>query len=732
MPGRGGLSRSLALRGLGGDERLDRGQGDSRRGVGHGVAGFREEIVERIRRDGAPPSLGWLDDLGLEREARKLAHRLVIHEDDRVEGIVAYRVFEDAGHSRLAELESHRGIGTEGDGVAYRELAADRCGDPLGTWPGHHDPSRFGAQGRAPNHARGGEAGEILVTPHAEGGCLFLVGTDRQRHDAADDRCRPSHAGIAAHRSRGLLVGRDGRHLGEGADDGRGAAEEAEVLARPCAHHEVAGEALDVGPLEPRSRVPSRIAVPTVMRATLPPSQGISTVWLPDPQAEVAPNKAIAPVKQDRIWATAAWTIDMKELAAEFIRLKIPADRWTTAFVQVEFIRQEQFRDGTLGPETVVAPLVIHRLQPLPADGDNAGQRLFLEWAQRNTHEITNPSFYQVFGGDLWWAPGTPDPNVVVKQVLLPIPPVPAPVPNPRPGVRPPVMPRVTPPPRTTPAPRPTPARTTPTPPPSFTTGGGAPGFTMPPGMTPAAPMGPMGGWDPNTTGDPNMMGGGSMMMPMAPSFAGGAAAPGAPVQGYTPPPVGNFNPSQLGKVDLWIHDDTAGDGKVYHYKLRYKLRNPLAESNQIDPKLAAQFALTSPDSDWTDYITMRSDKHFFIQGGLYGGTVRFDIFKWQDGIWERQNAVVTPGDMIGTKDKLADFSTGWALVDIRVDSRSSDAKVILADAEGNIGGRERKTDSNSKLYEQLRQKAQEALDARNAAAASAAGAAAGTVPGGR
>src|SRR5205814_5705619 len=63
----------------------------------------------------------------------------------------------------------------------------------------------------------------------------------------------------------------------------------------------------------------------------------------------------------------------------------------------------------------------------------------------------------------------------------------------------------------------------------------------------------------------------------------------------------------------------------------------------------------------------------------------------------------VAPGDEIGATKNGVDFSTGWTLIDFRLDERQGDWQVlIMNNKEGNIVARSFKADRDDELYKGL------------------------------
>jgi hypothetical protein len=172
-------------------------------------------------------------------------------------------------------------------------------------------------------------------------------------------------------------------------------------------------------------------------------------------------------------------------------------------------------------------------------------------------------------------------------------------------------------------------------------------------------------------------------------------------------PPNGEFDPRMAPDPTIgWAHDDTVEPGKSYRYKLRYKIKNPVFQVvNVAQPAaLAAVFAITSPDSGWSQPVTIPPLTRFFV-ASLFNNKVSLEIFRWQNGQLHSTKVNVSPGDLITAKDASGiDYTTGSTLVDITVDpGRDNQPMIIVADPNGNLSRRDFKSDSNDPEYQKMK-----------------------------
>jgi hypothetical protein len=470
-------------------------------------------------------------------------------------------------------------------------------------------------------------------------------------------------------------------------------------------------------------------------------SKGHSNVPAPLP-----PQIAGAPAPQgnqvqavDKIWLTVEGTVQTAKLAESFKKVGIAQGSpfSSTCMFRVILIRQERLLDGSWGPDTEIGPLDISQLVPLPPiDAAPMDQKDYQDFAEKSVVPICTPAFYQVLQGDVWYEPGTKNPNQTLDMVddgfdpkdplaykgdptkLLPSEKKLYDDAKAKQEKTDALRNR-----RNTPQPNNTPQ----IPDPGAPGGGGngnnnggggggggrrgrgmaadprgdEPGLLMPPRISAERPPGVEGGPPPGM---------------MAPQQQPGAAP--------NPLPAGSFDPYAQSEFRVWAHDPTVQAGKTYQYKLRYIISNPVARTvNLCDPqKLAKQFYITSKDSDWTPPVSVESDTNFFAVELKHG--VHFDVFKWKDGSWQMESVTTNPGDMVGTVDTnpqtqvKTDFTTGWTLVDIRDDPSDIANKIlVLVSDNGTVIRKELAIDAHSTPYRQLYQKAMEGKAAAQAGA---------------
>jgi uncharacterized membrane protein YgcG len=446
----------------------------------------------------------------------------------------------------------------------------------------------------------------------------------------------------------------------------------------------------------------------------------------------------------DKNWQTVEAMVPCTALAKAFEDAKIPPELRITCMLRVLLVREEQRRDGTWSEPTTMPSLEITALQDLP---DNAAvpalQDTYKAWAETNTLPICQPAFYQVLQGDVWYEPGTPNPNQANLALLDD-------------GYDP-LHPELF---------KGDPNLLTPKHKeeydeylkhkaaldaaararqqnnrspnsPNIPNGGNGP-----PGNNGSNNGGGTGGYNGGGNGggtgggtgggggrgrrlgdDPQRSNPGDSLRPPGPpgypqspigQYPGGMMPPqGQPGAANTAAsqallPKGSFDPSQQADFPVWAHDDTALAGHTYRYMMKYVISSPVWHStNLCDPqKLANQFSIESAPSAWTDPVNVESDTSFFAVE-VKGKGIHFDIFKWKNGIWQMQTVQqATAGDMIGSPDTAGsktDFTTGWTLVDVRDDPRDTDNRIIVLVSEnGTVKKKELTTDQRSVMYHEL------------------------------
>ena len=129
-----------------------------------------------------------------------------------------------------------------------------------------------------------------------------------------------------------------------------------------------------------------------------------------------------------------------------------------------------------------------------------------------------------------------------------------------------------------------------------------------------------------------------------------GMGVPGMAPSGPVPCPTGPFDPRVLNlAVAGWAHDGTVQPGKIYRYKVRYAMKNPIygAKGLANPPALADTYKVESKDSAWTDEVLIPHRAYYYVaQANADAGKATFDVFTFANGQWNKETFDVKPGDI--------------------------------------------------------------------------------------
>ena len=185
------------------------------------------------------------------------------------------------------------------------------------------------------------------------------------------------------------------------------------------------------------------------------------------------------------------------------------------------------------------------------------------------------------------------------------------------------------------------------------------------------------------------------------------------------------------GKVFVWIHDTSVQPLKIYRYRIRLKLLNPLFMQEKRLPRSrrrdAFEASIPTPWSPWSEPVSTSKVTEFFLTGSVRSsaawqgtstsaGKVLVTVFTRCLGQRVKHTFALTKGQAIGAKvlkrvpnpawqpdqsglqqvdqylHEQADFSTGAVIVDINFNKTISrngiplqTVEVIYADDKGNL-----------------------------------------------
>ena len=465
--------------------------------------------------------------------------------------------------------------------------------------------------------------------------------------------------------------------------------------------------------------------------------------------AEVQP---VAQVGKDIVWITNLYRIPMTELLAAFRDVRLPPDQYNTTVLEITLEREEQMPDGSWGKLTTIRPLPTVQLRPMPADAARVKEKTdHLQWAITNVESIVQPRFYDVLRGDAWAPPGQAAPEVVADADQQP-----ATTeqfdPSKYVDATHEELMKLTPEQRRAVA--------------AYKKkkedeerqnrqkdrggkggkgglgglGGGGGGGLGGGGRGGGGGFGPNdggrsgGGFQDPGAGDPaSGAQRGQREDAPAPGYVPNEGTPGigyqgqgeqqqpeAPAGGQYPLPPGEFDPSRSQGQDIigWAHDDTCEAGKTYRYRVTYKLKSPVWNTqNMTKPQeLAERFAIASKASEWGQPVKVESLSHFWVvRPAFRGESAQVQVFRFSGGQLRTKVFEVSPGDAIGGPDGDVDYGTGWTMVDMPTDARG-ERYVLLMDPHGRLQPRDFRADQADPKYKEMKEQADAAAAAANGA----------------
>jgi hypothetical protein len=388
-------------------------------------------------------------------------------------------------------------------------------------------------------------------------------------------------------------------------------------------------------------------------------------------------------------------------------------------YLEVQLERAEVLPDGKLGPAKLIPQLP----KDAPPVDRKKDPEMFLAWlaAPANQDRVVQPAFYQVVGGDQWGLPGM---QVAVTDLPMGMIPqgfvwvdvdqayqayleVPAAERQAWLLERTPEQRR-----QLTAKAREEELKARP----------------PRPQPQPQQPRTPRGGrnqaQDPRVVGEMYAQASGGAHIPGGPPIGGGGGRPAPVHQPFVPQPMigGQEVAAAPGMMRIWAHDETVEPGRVYVYRLRVIVRNPMyRQDNLADPAVAKTLDLAQGWSDWSEPVTIATNLIMqFADAILNRDQVRFRVWRWQNG---RLNGpmefTASPGDMIGRVDRTpgpaemgmpagqpVDYTTGWSVVDVRRTAGANNARVLLVDEQGRTQTRYLNEDRSNPELRRLEQPA--------------------------
>lgn len=446
---------------------------------------------------------------------------------------------------------------------------------------------------------------------------------------------------------------------------------------------------------------------------------------------------------KDIVWITSLYRIPMTELAASFRDVKIPPDQYNTSVLEITLEREEQLPDGSWGKLTTIRPLPTVQLRPMPSEAARVKEKTdHLQWAIANVVQIVQPPFYQVLRGDPWAAPGQAAPQVVAEAPKDQKPFDPkdwlgktleekkaAGLTNDQIRAIAALEQKM----------KDEEARSRQKDRGGKGTGGKGGMGGMGGGGLGGGGRGGGGGFgpndgdrtgggfqDPGATGDPasGQRGQREDAPPRMPNEGAGIGGqpgqpqPEAPAAGQYPAPPGEFDPSKSQGQDIigWAHDDTCEAGKTYRYRVTYKIKSPVWNTQNMTkpPELANVFWAESDKNktEWGQPVKVESLSHFWVvRPSFKGESAQVQVFRFIGGQLRTKVFDVAPGDAVGAPDGDVDYGTGWTMVDMPSDARG-DRYVLLMDPHGRLQARDFRADQADPKYKEMLQQANAAAAA--------------------
>ena len=186
----------------------------------------------------------------------------------------------------------------------------------------------------------------------------------------------------------------------------------------------------------------------------------------------------------------------------------------------------------------------------------------------------------------------------------------------------------------------------------------------------------------------------------------------------------GEFAPATYGgDVEGWAFDETVIPGETYRYNVVYSVRNPVFNTQDFVDKeaMTSQLAITVEmddewESRWGQPVTVKKMSDWFMKSVLPGrnARVQFDVFRWQDGQWQKETFAIGPGDLLGGDRNGVNYVTDRVLVDIRtiVEGGREQQVAVLMDPDGRFTTHDASEDESA-AYDELEDQANNAVAGR-------------------
>ncbi len=150
------------------------------------------------------------------------------------------------------------------------------------------------------------------------------------------------------------------------------------------------------------------------------------------------------------------------------------------------------------------------------------------------------------------------------------------------------------------------------------------------------------------------------------------------------PEPTGG-DPLAGDELAVWGFDIDVEPGRTYRYRVTVDLYNPFfrrrIDLSEAQFDLADSMAVATRTSEWSDPAQVLPPTSFFVteasadDGRLGMGSLKADVFRFQEGRWWKETFSIEPGEPIGAARRVRsslpgapeeiDYGTGWFVLDV-------------------------------------------------------------------
>ncbi len=138
-------------------------------------------------------------------------------------------------------------------------------------------------------------------------------------------------------------------------------------------------------------------------------------------------------------------------------------------------------------------------------------------------------------------------------------------------------------------------------------------------------------------------------------------------------------------ELAVWAFDVGVEPGATYRYRVAVDVYNPFfrrrIDLSEEQYDLAESMVVSTRASEWSDPVEVLPPTSFYVteaypESGTLGlGTLRAEVYRFQQGRWWKESFLLQPGDVIGEERRIRgagpdapdaiDFGTGWYVLDV-------------------------------------------------------------------